>query len=395
MATLSTAAVGAGAKLHCLRLSPGDDVLASLLDFVTVRGLQAAAVVSCVGSTGTTVLRPAGGEPPRRFEGKFEVVALSGTIAPGGAVDGDIHGAGPNGERHHLHLSVSGPDCSTVGGHLLVGTIVRTTLEVVIAELVGVAFDRPFDPRTGYAELSISSVAPGREGSVGHKNRLSAAPSSSSTSGTHALAASLRFNDAPLDKPTVARLRRQLRRDGYCVLPDVFERESALAFDAAVRGKLERGRKFDVFGNPTDVEKQPHYRDELWLPSHLPEIVEPIRAPRIKEFIPSTLTPTDRPAKVQVFECAWLVDEQTEPGDWHKDYPHYEGMDVESYQCPEAIYIAVYLRDMTDETGPTQLVRTFISCAVGAVDLISHIHWTHLRAVELTVRNRSPRATVI
>ena len=98
---------------------------------------------------------------------------------------------------------------------------------------------------------------------------------------------------------------------------------------------------------------------------------------------------------MQVFECAWLVDEQTEPGDWHKDYPHYEGMDLESYQCPEAIYIAVYLRDMTDETGPTQLVRTFISCAVGAVDLISHIHWTHLRAVELTVRNRSPRATVI
>lgn len=31
-------------------------------------------------------------------------------------------------------------------------------------------------------------------------------------------------------------------------------------------------------------------------------------------------------------------------------------MDLEAYQCPEAIYLAVYLRDMTDETGPTQLV---------------------------------------
>jgi hypothetical protein len=31
----------------------------------------------------------------------------------------------------------------------------------------------------------------------------------------------------------------------------------------------------------------------------------------------------------------------------HKDYPHYDGMDLDSYQCPEAIYLAVYLRDMT------------------------------------------------
>ena len=61
---------------------------------------------------------------------------------------------------------------------------------------------------------------------------------------------------------------------------------------------------------------------------------------------------------MQIFECAWLVDEEVEPGRWHKDYPHYDGMDLDSYQCPEAIYLAVYLRDMTEETGPTQLVPT-------------------------------------
>jgi predicted DNA-binding protein with PD1-like motif len=355
--TMSSAVGGAGTRLHCVRLSPGDDVLRSLLDFVTVRGIQAAAVVSCVGSTGRTVLRPAGGERPRTFEGKFEVVSLSGTIAPGGAVDGDVRG-GPHGEKHHLHLSVSGRDCRTVGGHLLAGTTVRTTLEIVVAELVGIAFDRPLDPRTGYAELSIRSLGPGRRDVVvEHSDSLPGAPTTPDASSNPASTASLQFNNEPLDSFTISRLRRQLRLDGYCILPDVFERDSMLAFNATVRGKLERGRRFDVFGNPTDFEKQPHYRDQLWLPNDLPEVVEPIRAPRIKQFIPSTLTPTDRPAKVQVFECAWLVDEQTEPGQWHKDYPHYEEMDLESYQCPEAIYLAVYLRDMTEEAGPTQLVR--------------------------------------
>ena len=34
---------------------------------------------------------------------------------------------------------------------------------------------------------------------------------------------------------------------------------------------------------------------------------------------------------------AWLVDDGTDPGNWHKDYPHYDGMDLDSYQAPEAI----------------------------------------------------------
>ena len=38
------------------------------------------------------------------------------------------------------------------------------------------------------------------------------------------------------------------------------------------------------------------------------------------------------------YRCTWSR---------HKDYPHYDGMDLDSYQCPEAIYLAVYLRDMT------------------------------------------------
>ena len=114
-------------------------------------------------------------------------------------------------------------------------------------------------------------------------------------------------------------------------LRDAFDRESMLAFDEVMRSKIERGRKFDVFGNPTD---QP---DALWLPSHHPEMVEPVRAPRLRQILPGALTPSERPAKVQMFEAAWLVDDGTDPGNWHKDYPHYDGMDLDSYQAPEAI----------------------------------------------------------
>ena len=85
-----------------------------------------------------------------------------------------------------------------------------------------------------------------------------------------------------------------------------------LAFDEVMRSKIERGRKFDVFGNPTD---QP---DALWLPSHHPEMVEPVRAPRLRQILPGALTPSERPAKVQMFEAAWLVDDGTDPGNWHK-----------------------------------------------------------------------------
>jgi hypothetical protein len=59
-------------------------------------------------------------------------------------------------------MTVSGATCAVVGGHLLEGTAVRTTAEIVLAEVEGVAFERPNDVRTGYAELSIVETTPPR-----------------------------------------------------------------------------------------------------------------------------------------------------------------------------------------------------------------------------------------
>eukprot|EP00658_Telonema_sp_P-2_P078863 TRINITY_DN7486_c0_g1_i2.p1 TRINITY_DN7486_c0_g1~~TRINITY_DN7486_c0_g1_i2.p1 ORF type:complete len:254 (-),score=57.42 TRINITY_DN7486_c0_g1_i2:79-840(-) len=79
--------------VHVLRLLPDDDLLEALLEFVRERQIHAAMVLTCVGSTGTTVLRPAGSSEPKLLEGKFEIVSLTGTLGAGGG--------------HHLHMSVS------------------------------------------------------------------------------------------------------------------------------------------------------------------------------------------------------------------------------------------------------------------------------------------------
>ena len=130
-------------RVVVIRLLPGEDLLDALLHLVASRGLPAATICSAVGSTATTVLRPAGLPTVRVFDGKFEVVSLTGTLGVRG---------------HHLHMSISDANCQVFGGHVMRGCIVRTTLEVVLGVIDGLEFTRPNDVRTGYDELSINEV---------------------------------------------------------------------------------------------------------------------------------------------------------------------------------------------------------------------------------------------
>lgn len=134
-------------QAQCLRLLPGEDIVLSLRAFAARHRLDAAVVLSCVGSTGRTTLRPAGVPEARVFEGKFEILSLSGTLSADG---------------HHLHLCISDAECKVVGGHAMEGCIVRTTAEITLGLLGGVQFTRPVDARTGYDELSIRPKDPDR-----------------------------------------------------------------------------------------------------------------------------------------------------------------------------------------------------------------------------------------
>ena len=126
------------AHFYALRLRPGQDLLDELQHFARARRLRAAFVAACSGSAVRTRVRYANQPEPTVREGHFEIVSLSGTL---------------NGDGAHVHASFADSTGATFGGHLMPGTLVYTTAEIVIGELDAVAFTREPDPTYGYREL--------------------------------------------------------------------------------------------------------------------------------------------------------------------------------------------------------------------------------------------------
>ena len=133
-------------QVHVLRLAPGDDLRASLefafAELARQHGIQAACIVSAVGSLSRAVLRYADKPSGSDINAPLELLMLSGTLSPDGA---------------HLHASVADEQGEVKGGHLMPGCIVRTTAEVVIALLPGWQFRRELDQATGFNELTVRS----------------------------------------------------------------------------------------------------------------------------------------------------------------------------------------------------------------------------------------------
>ena len=134
-------------KTYALRLKPGQDLRQELERFARERKLQAGLIVTAVGSLTKAGLRLADQQGATQFEGKFEIVSLVGTLSPDGP---------------HLHLSVSDKTGRTIGGHLVEGCTVYTTVELVVGEIEGVRFTREQDDESGYKELRVRRRAPRR-----------------------------------------------------------------------------------------------------------------------------------------------------------------------------------------------------------------------------------------
>ena len=124
--------------VEATRLAPGDDLRAALEELKLDNG--GAAILTCVGSLSKTRLRMAGAEDIWLSEEPVEIVSLVGTLSQDGV---------------HLHLSVSLPTGEVIGGHIMPGTIVRTTAEIVVAHLGGARLVRRMDNHTGFKELSF------------------------------------------------------------------------------------------------------------------------------------------------------------------------------------------------------------------------------------------------
>ena len=129
-----------------LRLQPGDDLRQALEAWMGEQQEQAGCVISAVGSLSVAQLRLAGATDATVIRGDLEILSLAGTLSPDGA---------------HLHLAVADSKGAVIGGHLCVGSLVRTTAELVIGLLPEWQFRRELDPATGYPELRITPQAPG------------------------------------------------------------------------------------------------------------------------------------------------------------------------------------------------------------------------------------------
>jgi len=127
--------------VHVIRLRPGDDLKQALEAFVGTNNIEAAVIVSCVGSLNVAALRFANRRDATNVPGKLEITSLVGTLAKSSG--------------SHLHLTIADGDGMARGGHLMDGSLVYTTAEIAIGELPRVVFAREEDSTYGYDELVV------------------------------------------------------------------------------------------------------------------------------------------------------------------------------------------------------------------------------------------------
>ena len=133
-------------SLIIFRIKPGEDLWETIQNKALESGYGSHCVVTCVGSLKFCKIRLAGATPTNQntitIDGPLEIVSLTGTIIQ---------------DRAHLHISVSDKEGKVLGGHLMKGSIVDTTAEVVLANLssFGYILTREIDEKTGFRELVV------------------------------------------------------------------------------------------------------------------------------------------------------------------------------------------------------------------------------------------------
>ncbi|MGF1740232.1 DUF296 domain-containing protein [Vibrio profundum] len=123
-----------------VRLTRGADLKQQIQQLVTAYNIQAGSIASCVGCLSQTNVRLAGATKTRCIQAPVEIVSVMGTLTP---------------NHQHIHLSVADETGAVFGGHLLEGTIIDTTAELIIHSYESLSFQRQMDTTTGYSELVV------------------------------------------------------------------------------------------------------------------------------------------------------------------------------------------------------------------------------------------------
>ncbi|GMQ49566.1 hypothetical protein VB10N_45650 [Vibrio sp. 10N] len=127
-------------SLIASRLTRGQDLKLAIAELILQHNLTAGSMASCVGCLSKVHLRLAGAERTLLLEEPLEIVSIMGTLTP---------------DHQHIHISVANQHGEVLGGHLLEGSIVDTTAELMIHHYVEHHFERKYDEQTGYSELVL------------------------------------------------------------------------------------------------------------------------------------------------------------------------------------------------------------------------------------------------
>lgn len=157
-------------RVLVVRLGPGEDMLPAMEQLIDDAGLSAGIILSGVASLHRATVRNIIRFPEeypitpddRRITtvpGPLEILATQGNFARTDAGRLITH--------CHIDFSVGVPGAVTYGGHLVEDTIIATTCELYLAELVGADVRRAPDPVTKAQEISIRpTLVGGDQGSA-------------------------------------------------------------------------------------------------------------------------------------------------------------------------------------------------------------------------------------
>lgn len=126
-----------------LRLKPGEEIFQAIEALLAKEQVRAGVITSFVGSLKTAHLRFADAPEGTMLSGPFEIISCTGVVALSGS---------------HIHLGIADGAGQCRGGHLLPGSLVYTTVELVIQNLSQEwHFERKFCPLSGYEELAATA----------------------------------------------------------------------------------------------------------------------------------------------------------------------------------------------------------------------------------------------
>ncbi|MCI8810015.1 MAG: DNA-binding protein [Oscillibacter sp.] len=155
MSDILQMAEGRLGRVIAVRLRPGTDVLPGLEEACKRARINNGVIVSIIGSLSEVrfcdPIEIAGKRAkygygdPLQLEGPIELTSASGIICH------DDEGV----TNLHVHVTLSDKDGNAYGGHLVNGTKVLLTTDVVIAEIEGVVMGRKFDE-----ELEVPIFSP-------------------------------------------------------------------------------------------------------------------------------------------------------------------------------------------------------------------------------------------